>query len=87
MIPQKYYQKCNNYNITVILAPPWHGIFINDTERPESFNDSVEIYGFLKEIYIELGFNVIELPKPAITNRVQFIQNYLNEDKDLRSAK
>lgn len=81
-VPEKYYEKSNQYNSIVFIAPPWQEIFINDAERPESFDDSMEIYQFLKETYNELGFQTIELPKVSIKERVKFIENYLSACKD-----
>ena len=52
-------------------------IFVNDSERPESFEDAVEINRFLKSTYQELGFNVVELPKVSIEERVVFIEDSL----------
>ncbi|MGQ1910262.1 AAA family ATPase [Marinifilum sp. RC60d5] len=81
-IEEKYYEKCSEYNNTVFIAPPWKDIFINDAERPESFSDSLEIYQFLKETYLELGFEIIELPKVTIPERVKFIEAYITTCKD-----
>lgn len=81
-VPPKYFQKSDQYNKTVFLAPPWKEIFINDAERPESFEDAIEISTFLRNTYEELGFTVIELPKFSVAERVQFITNYLSTDKD-----
>lgn len=81
-VPEKYFEKSNQYNPTVFIAPPWQEIFINDAERPESFDDSMEIYQFLKGTYDELGFKIIELPKVSIKERVKFIENYLSACKD-----
>ncbi|MFA9371977.1 MAG: AAA family ATPase [Labilibaculum antarcticum] len=81
-VPPKYFHQSDQYNKTVFLAPPWKDIFINDTERPESFEDAVEISIFLRNTYEELGFTVIELPKFSVADRVQFIENYLSTDKD-----
>lgn len=82
VVPQKYFQKSDQYNKTVFLAPPWKEIFINDAERPESFEDAMEISVFLKNTYEELGFTVVELPKFSVAERVQFITNYLCTDND-----
>ncbi|NOU59800.1 AAA family ATPase [Marinifilum caeruleilacunae] len=76
-VPEKYFKKSNQYNPIVFIAPPWQQIFINDAERPESFEDSMEIYRFLKNTYSDLGFEVIELPKVSIPERVAFIESCL----------
>jgi predicted ATPase len=73
-VPAKYFEKAKAYNRTVFLAPPWQEIFINDSERPESFKDAIEIYRFLKSTYTELGFTIIELPKVSIQERIDFIE-------------
>ncbi len=74
-VPEKYFEKVKSYNKTVFLAPAWEEIFVNDSERPESFEDAVEINRFLKATYSELGFNVVELPKVSIKKRVSFIES------------
>lgn len=81
-VPPEYFQKSHQYNKTVFLAPPWKEIFINDAERPESFEDAKEISIFLRNTYEELGFRVVELPKYPVNERAQFIANYLFNDND-----
>ncbi len=56
------------------LSPPWQDIFINDTERPETYQQSVDIYRHLKNTYTDLGFQLIELPKVSVAERVKFVQ-------------
>lgn len=76
-VPEKYFEKAKAYNNTVFLAPPWEEIFVNDDERPESFGDATEIYKFLKSTYQELGFEIVELPKTSIEDRLAFIEGIL----------
>tara|TARA_R110001583_G_scaffold25760_9_gene93141 strand:+ start:9309 stop:9854 length:546 start_codon:yes stop_codon:yes gene_type:complete len=76
-VPTKYFEKAKSYNKTVFIAPAWQEIFVNDSERPESFEDAVEINRFLKSTYQELGFNVVELPRVSIEERVAFIEDIL----------
>jgi predicted ATPase len=80
--PKKYFSKCNLYNNTVFIAPPWLEIFVNDAERPETYQDSEEIYHFLKLTYTDLGFKTIELPKVSVNSRVDFIKSYLSSCND-----
>lgn len=82
-VPPEYFEKCKDYNKCIFLAPPWKEIFINDAERPESFEDALEISSFLRNTYQELGFTVIELPKVSIQERLLFIENYLSPNKEL----
>jgi len=81
-VPAKYFEKAKAYNRTIFLAPPWPEIFINDSERPESFEDASEIYKFLKSTYTELGFTIVELPKVSVQERVAFIEQIIRGCED-----
>ncbi len=77
-----FYEQCKDYNNTVFIAPPWQDIFINDTERPETYRQSVEIYQQLQNTYSNLGFQLIELPKVSVAERVGFVQRNLMQSND-----
>lgn len=74
-IPDKYYQAIKNssYNNTVFLAPPWDNIFINDNERPESFQEAVKIYKAICNTYQSLGFNLQSIPLLPVKERMSFV--------------
>jgi predicted ATPase len=76
-VPKKYYQRSTDYNTTVFIAPPWKEIFINDSERPESFEDSKEIFKFLRSTYEALNFDIVLLPKVPVEERVEFIRQQI----------
>lgn len=77
-VPKNFYERCTNYNPLVFIAPPWEEIFVNDDERPESYQDSVEIFQFLQNTYKELNFKVIQLPRCSVKSRVDFIHSHIN---------
>jgi predicted ATPase len=62
-----------NYHSTVFLLPPWEEIYANDNERKESFDKALEIYHALKSTYKDLGFDVVEVPKLPIEERLDYI--------------
>lgn len=62
-----------NYHQTVFFAPPWEGIYQQDTERKEAYEDSVAISKKIKQAYLDLGFELIEIPKVSVTARATFI--------------
>lgn len=64
-----------NYNNKVFYTPFWEEIYLNDTERYESMEQAKEIDRCIKQTYIEFGFEIIELPKKQIQDRVQLIKN------------
>jgi len=73
-----YLSKNNLYNPTVFICPPWKDIFVNDEQRPESFEFAQNIYFELKECYTKAGFRLITLPKISVLGRVAFIADKLN---------
>ena len=63
----------SRYNNKVFIAPPWEGIYRNDAERDQSFEQSIEVYQRLEDWYREHDYNIVALPKDTIENRVGFI--------------
>lgn len=63
----------HRYNNKVFITPPWKEIYSNDTERDQSFEESVEVYERLEKWYREHDYDIVILPKDTIENRVKFI--------------
>lgn len=62
---------------TVFLLPIWKEIYISDNERFESYDEALAIHHHLKESYTKLGYEVIEVPKDTVENRIAFILTQL----------
>ena len=77
--PEFFDQACRDhiYN-SIFLLPPWEEIYQSDEERYENYDQAEEIYTHLVETYQKYGYNLIEVPKDTIENRVQFILKSLN---------
>lgn len=74
------------YNAIVFACPPWEKIFINDPERPESFEDSCKIYRHLLNSYHCHGYHIIKLPLTTLTGRIDFIHSILHRSGVLVST-
>lgn len=61
----------------VYLFPPYKEIFKNDSERKETFEESVRIYTFLEESYLALGYKPIYMINDSVENRLKFMFNTL----------
>jgi predicted ATPase len=61
------------YNRCVFLAPPWQEIFQQDRERKQDFDEAVRTCEVLAETYKALGYELIELPRVSVAERVRFI--------------
>ena len=67
----------NRYNKRVFFAPPWKEIYTPDSERDHTYEESIEIYGELKQWYVQHQYEIIAIPKTTIEERVTFILKYL----------
>jgi predicted ATPase len=66
--------KKHRYDIVFILRP-WKDIFVNDNERYESFEESLQIDKYIYNTYKNLKYNIIEIPNMSITERKDFVIN------------
>lgn len=61
------------YNKQVFILPPWEEIYITDHERIQDFEEAVATYKILVETYKQLDYELIEVPKISVKQRVDFI--------------
>lgn len=61
------------YNKTVFIFPPWKEIYHTDDERIQSYDESVEVYYKVINIYKEYDYELLEVPKTDISSRADFI--------------
>ena len=62
----------------IFILPSWKEIYISDDERYESYEQAVLIQEHLVETYKKYGYELIEVPKDTVENRVQFLLQNLN---------
>lgn len=74
-ISPEYHQHVLNYpyHKKVFLLPPWQEIYEQDHIRRESFETAVEVYEALKHIYQDLNFELVELKKNSVAQRIETI--------------
>lgn len=58
---------------TVLMTPPWPEIYCQDDERKHSFEEAVIEYERLMKFYPMYGYQVIEIPKSRLEERLRFI--------------
>jgi predicted ATPase len=61
------------YNRRVFIAPPWREIFRQDAERKQSFEEAVRTFEAMVATYRDLGYELVELPRAAVAERVRFV--------------
>lgn len=61
------------YNPLVLITPPWEEIYINDTERKQSFTEAVDTYKMMVDIYTRLDYQLLEIPRISVKDRADFM--------------
>jgi predicted ATPase len=61
------------YHRRVFLAPPWPEIFHADAERRQDFAEAVRTCEAMRAVYAAYGYEVVELPKGTVEERVVFV--------------
>ena len=67
----------NKYHSTVFITPIWEEIFENDRERKENIEQAIVIEKQLIKCYQSYGYNIIEIPKLSVEERVNFIISHI----------
>lgn len=65
------------YNGVVFLLPPWEEIYGKDSERDQSFEESIDIFEGMKRWYTQWGYETLEVPRNSINERVSFIPGFI----------
>jgi len=58
---------------TAFAAPPWREIYVNDAERDQPWEEAVETYELMVETYARYGYDLVELPRVPVDERVAFV--------------
>ncbi len=61
------------YNPSVFLFPPWEEIYCQDELRKQDFAEAVATYEAIKAMYPKNGYQVVEVPRVTVEERVAFV--------------
>ena len=61
------------HNSKVFIAPPWREIFQQDQERKQNFNEAIRTFDALTDAYQDCGYELVELPRASVAERVDFM--------------
>lgn len=65
------------YHRRVFIAPPWLEIFGQDAERRQDFAEAERTFAAMAAVYPTYGYDLVELPKATIVERVAFVLDQL----------
>ena len=66
------------YASVVFFAPPWREIFVNDAERPQSFDEAQDLSAHIRRAYEDCSFQLVELVKSSVADRRRQVLDYLD---------
>ncbi len=76
--PKSFKQACTTFRYSkIFILPPWKEIYVCDKERYETYEQAQLIFKHLVETYKSFGYELIEIPKDTVSNRIQFVLNEL----------
>jgi len=67
----------HRYHRRVFMAPPWPEIYVTDAERQHGFETALLEYHRLQNVFPALGYEVVTLPKAAVSARADFVLSTL----------
>lgn len=65
--------KVYTYNKKVFFLPSWKDIYSNDEDRTMSFETAKDFGVLIRNAYIDLGYEIIDIPLVNIDERAKFI--------------
>ena len=72
--PTHFTKACEDFKYSkTFILPPWEEIYESDTERYENFEQALTIQKHLVETYKKYGYDLIEVPKDTVENRILYI--------------
>tara|TARA_Y100001956_G_scaffold68635_1_gene71321 strand:+ start:124 stop:666 length:543 start_codon:yes stop_codon:yes gene_type:complete len=72
-VEQAFLTESAGYQSKVLTCRPEASIYVQDEVRPHSFEEALQIHQTLVDTYVELGYEVIEVPWGSVAERVAFV--------------
>jgi predicted ATPase len=69
--------KTLTYNNKVFVIPPWKEIYQGDLERKQTYEEALQGYDNLIQVYIEYGRELIEVPQTSVEERANFVESHV----------
>ena len=69
--------RTRRYHRRVFIAPPWPEIYATDAERKQSPAEAERTYRSMAASYPAYGYELIELPRASVAERVAFVLAHL----------
>jgi len=78
--PSFFDEACKEHKYSkIFILPPWEEIYTSDSERYENFEQAKNIDIHLVSTYESYGYELIEVPKDSVANRILFILDKISK--------
>ena len=68
------------FHRSVFVLPPWQAIYVNDSERDQSFADAINVHDKVVRWYSSCGYIVHEVPRLPVPQRAHHILTLLAQN-------
>lgn len=77
--PKELEQACRNYRYAgpIFVAPPWREIYHDDDDRIQDWLAAKATYVAVTAAWKKYGYDLVELPKASVEERVLFVKKRL----------
>jgi predicted ATPase len=65
----------------IFYFPVWEEIYIKDEERIEELHEAKLLDALFRKVYDSFNYELIEMPKVSIEERIEFVLNHINNDR------
>jgi predicted ATPase len=65
--------RAHRYNPTAFVAPPWREIYVQDSERDQTWDEAVASFERCARAYADAGYALRELPLTDVHTRAEFV--------------
>ncbi|MBT2246749.1 AAA family ATPase [Sphingobium sp. BHU LFT2] len=76
-IPAHVGRAAKLFRSPVFIAPPWREILTQETARKQDFAEEEAAHPAMVQIYTDLGYGLIPIPMPQVSERVRFVRAHL----------
>lgn len=67
------------YHPKVLVLPPRQEIYRTDSERDQTFSESVAIHDHVCRWYIRCGYQAVEVPRQSLSERCAFVSEIIRQ--------
>ena len=65
------------YDDLVFVLPAWRDIYVTDGERRMTFESARSFGDRIREVYLDLGYTIVEVPRDSVAARTRFIAEHV----------